>query len=256
MRPTLLTVICLFLASPALASDGVLEINQTCAVETGCFVGDTPGFPVTIPTAGSYVLTGSLNTPASGTLPIEIAADRVTLDLNGHTVGICIGVICGITGSADAIKADAASGVRIHNGTIEGALGACIHAGSQAMVRDLHVEGCANGIVVGAESRIHEVTVTNSGQDGIHVGQGSLIESSVVTGSGGDAVVADQSLLLVDSLIRDNQGAIAGVLPTLFSHGGYRGCVITANGPAEEQPISLIFRDLGGNFCGSDTVCP
>jgi hypothetical protein len=31
----------LALATPALASDGVLEINQTCAVQTGCFAGDT-----------------------------------------------------------------------------------------------------------------------------------------------------------------------------------------------------------------------
>ena len=36
------------MASPALAVDGVLEINQTCAVLTGCFAGDIPGFPVTI----------------------------------------------------------------------------------------------------------------------------------------------------------------------------------------------------------------
>ena len=36
------------MASPALAVDGVLEINQTCAVLTGCFAGDAPGFPVTM----------------------------------------------------------------------------------------------------------------------------------------------------------------------------------------------------------------
>lgn len=32
-------------AVPALASDGVLEINQTCAVETGCFSGILRAFP-------------------------------------------------------------------------------------------------------------------------------------------------------------------------------------------------------------------
>jgi hypothetical protein len=35
----LLTLLFLTLATPALAVDGVLEINQTCAVETGCFAG-------------------------------------------------------------------------------------------------------------------------------------------------------------------------------------------------------------------------
>ena len=56
----------LLLATPGLAGDGVLEINQTCAVETGCFSGDGPGFPVTIDgTAGkSYRLTGDLDLTA------------------------------------------------------------------------------------------------------------------------------------------------------------------------------------------------
>ena len=35
-------------ALPAFADEGVLEINQVCAVNTGCFVGDSAGFPVTI----------------------------------------------------------------------------------------------------------------------------------------------------------------------------------------------------------------
>ena len=58
---SLLTPFLLFaLATPALAVDGVLEINQTCAVQTGCFAGDSPGFPVTITQPGSYRLTSNL----------------------------------------------------------------------------------------------------------------------------------------------------------------------------------------------------
>lgn len=57
---SLLTLIVTF-ATPAFAVDGVLEINQTCAVQTGCFSGDTPGFPVTINATGSYRLTSNLN---------------------------------------------------------------------------------------------------------------------------------------------------------------------------------------------------
>ena len=48
MRLERLTVLLLTVAAPALAVDGVLEVNQTCAVETGCFAGDTAGFPVTV----------------------------------------------------------------------------------------------------------------------------------------------------------------------------------------------------------------
>ena len=46
----LCAVLFLTLAGPALAVDGVLEINQTCVVQSGCFAGDTPGFPLTIST--------------------------------------------------------------------------------------------------------------------------------------------------------------------------------------------------------------
>jgi hypothetical protein len=48
MRRLMLILLLLLFATPALAVDGVLEINQTCAVQTGCFAGDTAGFPVTI----------------------------------------------------------------------------------------------------------------------------------------------------------------------------------------------------------------
>ena len=59
------------LATPALASDGVLEINQTCAVQTGCFPGDTAGFPVKITASGSYRLTGNLVVPDAFTSGIQ-----------------------------------------------------------------------------------------------------------------------------------------------------------------------------------------
>ena len=48
----LLPIAPLLAAGPVRAGDGVLEISQTCAIETGCFTGDTPGFPVTIASAG------------------------------------------------------------------------------------------------------------------------------------------------------------------------------------------------------------
>jgi hypothetical protein len=43
MRRSILILLLLLFATPALAVDGVLEINQTCAVQTGCFAGDTAG---------------------------------------------------------------------------------------------------------------------------------------------------------------------------------------------------------------------
>ncbi len=47
MRTYLLPLIALLLlalAGPALATDGVAEINHTCAAQTGCFSADTAGY--------------------------------------------------------------------------------------------------------------------------------------------------------------------------------------------------------------------
>ena len=53
----LIALLLLALARPALATDGVAEINHTCAAQTGCFRGDTAGYPVTIDgTAGLLCL--------------------------------------------------------------------------------------------------------------------------------------------------------------------------------------------------------
>ena len=70
-------------AATALAADGVVEINQACAL-AGCFAGDAAGFPVSITSSGSYVLTSDLAPGATDA--ISIPADDVTVDLNGFTI--------------------------------------------------------------------------------------------------------------------------------------------------------------------------
>ena len=69
------TVLLLAFAVPALAVDGVLEINQACAVNTGCSTGDTAGFPVTISTSGSYRLTSNLESNAPAIDMIDVTTD-------------------------------------------------------------------------------------------------------------------------------------------------------------------------------------
>lgn len=59
-----------------------LEIDQTCAVETGCFEGDDPGFPVTITEPGIYVLTGNLFNDNVGVYTID-GNNVADIDLNG-----------------------------------------------------------------------------------------------------------------------------------------------------------------------------
>ena len=88
VRPASVTVVLVLLAPFGLANDGVLEINQACAVNTGCFPGDTGGFPVTIDgSAGrSYRLTSDLTVPSADTSGIVVTISDVGIDLNNFAI--------------------------------------------------------------------------------------------------------------------------------------------------------------------------
>jgi hypothetical protein len=127
------------LATPALATDGVLEINETCAIQTGCFAGDTAGFPVTITESGSYRLTGNL-TPAglsANSDMIQINASYVRLDLNGFEVvhlQSCNGdppTSCNISGGGTAIDGQSAQHVAVLNGVVRNGVANGIDLGFQ-----------------------------------------------------------------------------------------------------------------------------
>jgi hypothetical protein len=127
----------LVIAMPVMAGDGVLEINQTCATETGCFPGDAPGFPVTLNESGSFALTGNLFVDVEATA-IEVGARPVDLDLNGFT----------IEGRGRAIQ-DLANGsssgfVRVHGGSIKGRSGISL---SEGTIENLMVTTDADGVL-------------------------------------------------------------------------------------------------------------
>ena len=76
--PFLLPIALLAAAYAASASEGALEINQTCALQTGCFAGDTPGLPVTLTQPGSYRLTSNLSQALATTNVLQISANDVS----------------------------------------------------------------------------------------------------------------------------------------------------------------------------------
>jgi len=84
----LVAVVFLGSAAPLPASDGQLEINRACAVNTGCFTGDSAGYQVTITQPGSYRLTGDLDLSALSPdlQAVEVGAPAVTLDLGGFQI--------------------------------------------------------------------------------------------------------------------------------------------------------------------------
>src|SRR5262245_25013784 len=86
------------------AVDGVVLITQNLVTASG-------GFPFTITQAGSYGLGGNLTVPANID-GIVIAADNVTLDLNGFA-------ILGSGGGSGVSDAGVVhSGITVRNGTV------------------------------------------------------------------------------------------------------------------------------------------
>lgn len=247
----------LLCATDAIASGGVIEINSQAASVGGITPGDGPGYPVTISRGGSYRLTGDLITSNRAVLLVDISSDRVTLDLNGFTVGTCVtGIVCG-SGTAHGIQAFVAD-AKIHNGVVAGAGGNCIATGSRAVLRDLRVLGCrGSGISTGADSRISHVTVANVVGFGVSMGRGAMLKDSMIAGSDSAAVSVGFNSWIIGNVIRGNDGAISPGGGGIWTTGGYRGNLITENdGVNEVQPIAGAVRNMGQNICGSDTICP
>ncbi|HZO55191.1 MAG TPA: hypothetical protein VFB63_20955 [Bryobacteraceae bacterium] len=160
------------LATSVFAVDGVVLIDQNRALAGNVTPGDTPGFPVTLSQPGSYRLSGNLSVP-SGQNAILIAAQNITIDLNGFSittpVQLQIGGAIGIVSNGIALP----NNIKIHNGTIEGFIGpfnlyAFAPAGYQAcrycILEDLNLRwglpGASSSIDLGMYNRVRNVTAS------------------------------------------------------------------------------------------------
>jgi hypothetical protein len=222
VRPALLAV-AILAALPAGAVDGVLEINQACAVNTGCFPGDAAGFPVTLTAAGSYRLTGNLQATAVG---VSISAAHVTLDLNGFVIDGS-----GAAGLINGVSVTAAN-AEIRNGTV------------RSFTRDgIRVEAAAGG------ARMIGLRVFSNGNDGFNIrSTRNLVDGCrAESNSSSDIVVfSSASAEILDST--------AG---SLFIFGGGNVVAIRSNvfdSVMVDGASTLI--ELGPNQCGNDTTCP
>ncbi|MEE8164569.1 MAG: right-handed parallel beta-helix repeat-containing protein [Myxococcota bacterium] len=199
MHSILILLLILALAGPALAVDGVAEINQSCAVQTGCFGGDAAGYPVTIDgTAGtSYRLTGDLIVPDDDTNGIRVNAPSVTIDLNGFEIvrsgcegtttdcttkrglGTGVGVEEGLPSSQEIF------GITVKNGSITGMAHYGVYLGEQAEVSGLRVRwNRFDGIRVDKGSIVSGSTAYENGRNGIYAKAGSTVLGNAVYENG------------------------------------------------------------------------
>jgi len=217
----------------ALASNGVTEINQTCAVETGCLAGDSAGFPVSITSAGSYVLTSDLSVPNANTTAIEFSSNQISLDMNGFAIrGVtsCSGspvTSCAPTGSGLGISGFSGRS-SVHDGRVIGMGGNGVSLGTEAHVENVHAEsnggygiGTGGNSVVTRSSSIRNLdagfkinsgvarsnTAKENGDDGIRVlGWASVVESNRSGTNDGDGIECDGACNIHDNTSWQNSG--------------------------------------------------
>lgn len=201
--------------APSHASDGVLEINQTCATLTGCFAGDGAGFPVTIDgSAGSsYLLTGDLEVPNANTDGIVLTTDRITLDLNGFalmgpttcngTPNACAPLGAGVGIRATPLPGQTARETTVTNGRVKG------FGNSGLSLRD--------GAVV------EHVTATENGAVGILVDDAGVVRASIGSRNGSDGILALTSTHVsgCTAVANRNRGVVAGPGSTLLGNTAY-----------------------------------
>jgi parallel beta-helix repeat protein len=275
--------------APVFAADGVLEINQTCATQTGCLDSDPPGFPVTIKsqdliTGRSFRLTSDLTIPDANTHGIRVEASDVSIDLNGFAIRgpvICEGsraaITCSPSGGTGSGIADFSStapmgSLQVRNGTISGMGANGIFALRGALVRDLHIQSNGgngiqvfegrgmvtgslvelnglSGIIVAGTALITGNTVYNNKSSGIAVSWEGRVTGNTISYNGQAGVSTSYG----GCQIQDNSIAVnQGYGLSLSSTDSYQGNTITSN----TGGTVLGGRNAGGNVCNGSLTCP
>lgn len=201
-------------AGTAHAVDGVIEINQVKAMAGEVTPGDAPGFPVTLSEPGSYRLTSNLEVPTPDTRAIDIVHSKVTVDLNGFTVGACLtdGVGCISAGNERGIYAGSTrEGVVVRNGNVRGFSGHGISLGRGGRVEHVRVESVGGkGVFVWDDAIVRHVVVQHAGSDGIHIQGRATVTDSRVRGSGNHGISLTAYENLTGGLVRGNSVEDAG----------------------------------------------
>lgn len=210
--PFIASLCAAFLAAPASAIDGVIGINQVQALAGGVTAGDGPGFPVTLSTSGSYILTSNLTVGDLNTTAILItAASGVTLDLNGFTIkGACptpAGCAAG-AGASLGVDARVSSGTMIRNGRVRGFGSHGIATGGGARVRSTFVEGNGGtGISVEDGSEVSDSRAFDNAGTGISA-SGSTVSFCTAESNFDGMLIGAQSLVVHSSSIANARNGI------------------------------------------------
>lgn len=228
-------------------------------------------FPITITEPGSYQLEENLVVPDVNTTAIEVAANDVTIDLNGFSISgpvVCSGTSCPPSGfgngisTAGILPVGCCSNITVRNGTIRGMGGRGISLShNSVLIEDMHIRSNAGAFAAGVDIVGLNATIRHSSVDS-HCGgtaifvqvEGFLISDNVVTGCGnGFGVVSGVGS--TGSVLRNvivGHGVGLALYNSNTGYAGYSGNVFE-NNVLNVLPGYGI--NLGQNLCGN-AVCP
>lgn len=219
------------------------DIDQDCAVNTGCFAGDAAGFPVTISEPGSYRLIGNLETSdPNQTLIFVNASGAVLVDLKGFNLrgpASCSGSPASCTGggSGFGIESDSIN-VAVRNGSVQGMGSDGVNLASGAAVRHINASrNAGDGIDVAQGSRVSNSITSKNGEMGIDGAAKSVLTDNVAEANGGRGI-STSGTRLTGNTGADNGGD--GIVC-----GG--SCVVTEN-------LAEANSGIGLNILGRSTI--
>lgn len=248
-------------ASSALAVDGVAEISHVCAVQSGCFAGDTAGYPVTIDGTGgrSYRLTSDLIVPNANTDGIFVSSSGVTIDLNGFEIvrSGCENSTTNCTpasgsGSGVARSSTTTHGISVKNGSITGMGSYGVFLEDQAEVSGLRARwNRVYGIRTGDGAIVTKNTTYQNGSAGISTLVGSTVAFNTTYNNGQNGIVYARGSTIQGNAAFDNgidgiRGNGAGMGATVIDNTANENGV---NG-IEAPPGSTIARNTATNNGG------
>jgi hypothetical protein len=201
--------------------------------------------PFTISVPGSYYVTTNL-TGASGSHGIAIAADNVTLDLNGFS-------LLGLSSSLDGIHVNGAyTNITVRNGVITGWGSRGVNAYTAGHSRNLMFERLsisANGsygIQTEAGSEVRDCYCMSNVLDGIY-SVGGLISGCVARENGGCGINANYCS------VRDCQVWNNGNMGIYTGYSTVSGCYVGNNGQSGIYAIAGGCQIVGNNCYHNNT---
>lgn len=173
-------------------------IDQNKALAGSVTPGDAAGFPVTLSIPGAYKLTGNLLVPAS-TTGILIAANNVTLDLNGFSIigpVVCTGLGAALTCPSPNNLGRGVSyyngmtGTTLRNGTVRGFASNGVELDQEATIDGVTARSNRGfGLAANANSRVSNSLAIDNGSSGIYLSSGGLIIGSQAINNKEDGLV-------------------------------------------------------------------